>query len=745
MLLTGFPGFIGRRLAQRLVEDGASVIALVEPRMGDAAREAAIEGLEVLEGDITERHLGLGDADWERLTSELTSVFHLAAVYDLAVPFEIAVKVNVDGTGNVLDLCLECEKLERFNYVSTAYVAGDRTGVVYEHELVLGQGFKNHYESTKFQAEVWVRGVLDRVPTTIYRPAIVVGDSQTGETQKFDGPYYMLRVIALGERRHLPIPQFGRAEAPFNVVPVDFVVDALMAASTQPEAAGQTLHLVDPEPVTAAELLRDPQRRVRGPAALLPSAGAARGEHAAVGGRSPDVRRRAARVDHLSQPPGALRYPADAPHTRPRGPSGPALRGVRRRDGPLLPRARGGSVVRAGLVSGHLDSAWHRALLDDLCSFPRGTATEGEHRAAQWVADRLGEEGAPARLEEEPSNGGYWWPLGVAGAAGLVAGLAARRGRRGLATALGALAAAAAVDDLPPGGRRLRRLLPRRSGWNVVAEAGPEDADYTVVVGAHHDAANSGWIFTPAIPETIDRVAPWALERSDTSPPLMAPVVGAPAVVAAGALSGRRGLLQAGLVLCAGVVACMAQIGTREVVPGANDNGTGVVALLALARALAERPTQRTRVVFLSTSEEATCEGMHHFATRHFPELPRERTFFLSLDTLGSPHLLVLRGEGMLRMREYPAEALALIDGLAEELGIELFPNLRLRNATDGIYPLAAGYPCATVCSCTRLKQPSNYHWPTDVPENVELGTLADGIRLAEATVRRLDERWLAN
>jgi hypothetical protein len=392
--------------------------------------------------------------------------------------------------------------------------------------------------------------------------------------------------------------------------------------------------------------------------------------------------------------------------------------------------------------SSHLDAAWHRALLDELCEFPRETATDGERRAAQWVADRLGEEGAPARLEEEPSNGGYWWPLGLAAGAGFVAGLAARRGRRRLATLLGGLAAAAAVDDLPPRGRRFRRLLPRRSGWNVVAELGPEEASRTVVVAAHHDTAHSGWLFSPAIPDTIDRAAPWVFDAADTSPPLMLPVVGAPAAVAAGAATGRRWLVRVGMALCAGVMASMTDIGSRPAVPGANDNGTGVVALLALARALAERPPERMRVLFLSTSEEATCEGIHHFARRHFPELPRERTFFLCLDTVGSPHLCVLRGEGMLRMREYPPEALALLDGLAEELGIELFPNLRLRNATDGIYPLAAGYRCAAVCSCTHLKQPANYHWPTDVPENVDLGTLADAIRLTEAVVRRLDESW---
>jgi hypothetical protein len=134
---------------------------------------------------------------------------------------------------------------------------------------------------------------------------------------------------------------------------------------------------------------------------------------------------------------------------------------------------------------------------------------------------------------------------------------------------------------------------------------------------------------------------------------------------------------------------------------------------------------------------------MQAFADRHFGELPPERTFFLCLDTLGSPHLLVLRGEGMLRMNEYPAESLDLIGGLADQLGIWLFPNLRLRNATDGVFPLAAGYPCASLCSCTDLKQPANYHWPTDTPEKVDYGTLSDAVRLTEAVVRRLDERWL--
>jgi Zn-dependent M28 family amino/carboxypeptidase len=223
----------------------------------------------------------------------------------------------------------------------------------------------------------------------------------------------------------------------------------------------------------------------------------------------------------------------------------------------------------------------------------------------------------------------------------------------------------------------------------------------------------------------------------------MWPVVGGPTAVAAGAASGSRKLTFAGTALSVGSALAFGDIAARDVVPGANDNATGVAVLLGIARALAGRPTETLRVMLVSTSEEATCEGMQSFAERHFDELPRERTFFLAVDTVGSPHLLVLRGEGMLGIREYPPESLELLDGLAAELGIELFPNLRLRNATDGVFPLAAGYQCASLCSCTRLKQPANYHWPTDTADRVDYNTVADALRLSEAVIRRLDERWL--
>jgi hypothetical protein len=388
------------------------------------------------------------------------------------------------------------------------------------------------------------------------------------------------------------------------------------------------------------------------------------------------------------------------------------------------------------------DQALLRARLEQLERIHRPPASEGERRAAEWLVERFAEVGAEARIEAEPAHGTFWWPLGIGAALGALGGIAALRGRRLLGTLLGAAGAGGIAGDFPPGKRPLRRLLPKRTTYNVVCELGPADAERTIVLIAHHDAAHSGLVFHPAIPPIADRLG--LIERSDTSPMLMAPVVGGPVLAALGALSGRRLLSKLGVVLGLGTVAAMADIGSRQTVPGANDNGTAVVALLALAERLLAEPPQDLRVILLSTgSEESFSEGIKAFGERHFSGLPKQSTFFLCLESLGSPHLLVLRGEGFLKMHEYSPRALALMDGLAEEMGIFLFPNLRLHNGTDGLEPLAAGYETASLCACNDLKQPAFYHWPNDVAENVDFDTVADGIRLSEAAIRRLDERWL--
>jgi hypothetical protein len=384
-----------------------------------------------------------------------------------------------------------------------------------------------------------------------------------------------------------------------------------------------------------------------------------------------------------------------------------------------------------------------RRLVGELSAIGRPSASEGERTAAEWVAARLEELGASARVEVESAHGGYWLPLGLLsgiGAAGAVLG----RRRRLLGAALGGLAAAGIWDDVSAGPHRLRRFLPNRPTYNVVGEIGPPEAERTVVLVAHHDAARSGLIFHPGIPAFVWRRFPALIERNDTSPALMGPVFGGPALAGLGALTGSAALRRAGGVVSAGAAAVFAEIASREVVPGANDNATGSVALLALARALAATPTRNVRVLLVSTgSEESFMEGMRAFMRRHEGALARERTFVLAIDTLGSPHLTAIRGEGMLRMRDYPGAALALVDSTAEELGVPLFPNLRLRNATDGLIALKAGYTCACLGSVTDYKAPANYHWPSDTAENVDYDTFADAVRLCEAIVRRLDERWL--
>ncbi|KIQ94289.1 Mercuric reductase [Anoxybacillus thermarum] len=201
---TGFPGFISSMLLEELIAKWTpeKIYTLVLPSMKEKAMEEKERicssthfpqaKWEIVEGDITKSNLSLLEKQLHMLAQSVTHVFHLAAIYDLAVPEDIARIVNVEGTKQVNEWVSLLPHLQRYVYFSTAYVSGTRQGVIFEHELDKGQSFKNHYEETKFLAEVAVREVAHNVPTTIIRPGIVVGHSKTGETMKFDGLYFML-------------------------------------------------------------------------------------------------------------------------------------------------------------------------------------------------------------------------------------------------------------------------------------------------------------------------------------------------------------------------------------------------------------------------------------------------------------------------------------------------------------------------------------------------------------------------
>jgi hypothetical protein len=378
-----------------------------------------------------------------------------------------------------------------------------------------------------------------------------------------------------------------------------------------------------------------------------------------------------------------------------------------------------------------------REAIGYLASFERPSASDGERRAADWIAARLRSQGLTATVEQERAHGTYWWPLGIPAA---IAGLAAVAGGRRLQALAGTFAAAAIADDVSGGRLWFRRsTLPRRTAYNVVAYAGDENAKQTVVFIAHHDAAHWSLLFAPQIPAFFGTRFPGLLERSDTTPPVMFPVFGGPLLVALGGLTGSRHLRRAGAALSLGTAATMAEIGSRSTVPGANDNLSGVAVLLGVARLLAERPVSGVRVMLVSTgAEESFMEGMQGFAARHFAQLPRATTSFVCLDTVGSPELTILEGEGMLRMRDYDEDFKELVASCAREAGVHLRRGLRFRNATDGLLALKAGYRAAMVGSINRFKAPANYHWPTDTAENVDYETVTDATLLCEAIVRRL-------
>ena len=263
VFLTGFPGFLGSALVERLLDRTDSVDCLIQSRYRETAEQRAseiagndwCERIELHEGDITEPDLGLDAGARGEIQDRTTETFHLAAVYDLGVSREVAEAVNVTGTEHVLDFVEQCATA-RLQYVSTCYVSGRYDGVFGEDDLDVGQAFNNHYEATKFEAERRVQKRMDETETTVYRPAIVVGDSRTGETEKYDGPYGILRFL-LRQPGHAVLPRMaGASDREVNLVPRDFVIDAIEYLSSQDSSVGQVYQLCDPHPPTVAGTMR---------------------------------------------------------------------------------------------------------------------------------------------------------------------------------------------------------------------------------------------------------------------------------------------------------------------------------------------------------------------------------------------------------------------------------------------------------------------------------------------------------
>ncbi|AOV08420.1 SDR family oxidoreductase [Sporosarcina ureilytica] len=263
---TGFPGFIASELIKEILRQGEvkkiylliqkEQVVLAKSKIKSIMEEVqVIVPFELIVGDISKPSLSIEQSVIQQLNTEHLTVWHLAAIYDLAVQAEIAWKVNVDGTRYVNEFVKHHPSIERYMYFSTAYVAGKREGLLLETELIRPTAFKNHYEETKFEAEILVESLKTHIPLTIIRPGIVRGHSITGETIKFDGPYFFMNMI--DRLKWLPfIPYVGKTEACINVVPIDYIINATVYLSKSPEAVGETIHLTDPAPHPIEDVYR---------------------------------------------------------------------------------------------------------------------------------------------------------------------------------------------------------------------------------------------------------------------------------------------------------------------------------------------------------------------------------------------------------------------------------------------------------------------------------------------------------
>jgi hypothetical protein len=367
----------------------------------------------------------------------------------------------------------------------------------------------------------------------------------------------------------------------------------------------------------------------------------------------------------------------------------------------------------------------HREVVERLASIERGSASDGERQAAEWIAARLSALGLEARVEEERAHGTFWWPVGILSALAALGGLTRRRW-------MGLLAFAGLWEELQIRSIITRKLLPKRPTHNVVAYAGDPDADVTVVVSSHHDAPHSSALMDPGPTRALLEKHPWISEKLRTWPRLMAPLLLGPLLVA-------LGRWRAGTVMSLGSVAAMTDMGLRPVVPGANDNLSGVATVLGVAERLVDDPVEGIRVILLSTgSEESLEEGMWAFVRRHEDELPRGRTSYLVIEMVGSPIMVIPEGEGFVYEHAYDDGLKHLLSDVAADAGIEAIRGHGVAFSSDASVPINRGEPAAVLGSYDHLRLPVAYHWPDDTPDKLDYGSIDDAVTIIEGAVRRL-------
>ncbi len=249
ILITGATGFLGTQLVHEILQQQphARLALLIRDRpslSGQQRADAFIpphqrSRIEVHSGDVGLPNCGIDGAAWSRLSSEATRVIHCAATVRFDHSLDEARRINVEGTRRILDFAAAARQLRSLAYVGTAYVAGERSDLVRENELVVGQTYRNTYEQTKAEAEALVQSHLGSLPGVILRPSIIVGDSRTGVTSSFKMMYWPLKIYARRLWRTVP----GYPDAVLDIVPVDFVATAVAQLAFDEAALGSTVHL----------------------------------------------------------------------------------------------------------------------------------------------------------------------------------------------------------------------------------------------------------------------------------------------------------------------------------------------------------------------------------------------------------------------------------------------------------------------------------------------------------------------